>query len=504
MLLRNILCGSKDIRCNQLCGKTRQCGMHACTRTCHPPPCDSALASSSGTAGGVKGSCGQVCGAPRRDCKHTCQTLCHPTSPCPDMRCDSPVVITCSCGRITASVPCSAGGNGSGQSSVFESSFVQKLPVPLQPVEANGKKVPLGQRKLCCNEECAKLEKKRVLADAFDISTPNLDGLHLGENSAASDLLSDMIRREPKWVMAVEERFKFLVMGKTKGGWGSNLRVHVFCPATKEKRGVMWQMADRWKLSVQAAGWEPKRFLVAHVTPKSKPPARILGPPKAGPVSNFCPPPTFDPLVDMDPRLVVAMFDLPRDADISALVLRFGGECELVWLNDKNALAIFSDPARAATALRRLDHGSSYQGAAVVLQNGGTSAPGNNAWVLGTKEGALGDKGTNPWKKPLASDSDNWGGEWSSAVADVAVPAWTANESIPISASTNQWHVLQQDIAKIPVAAESKENPVSVPRVEGGSAVESGSSGLTSAGQDTGTSKAPVREEVDDWEEACD
>ncbi|XP_020595271.1 NF-X1-type zinc finger protein NFXL1-like, partial [Phalaenopsis equestris] len=45
VMLRNIPCGSKDIRCNQLCGKTRQCGIHACARTCHPPPCDSSHAS---------------------------------------------------------------------------------------------------------------------------------------------------------------------------------------------------------------------------------------------------------------------------------------------------------------------------------------------------------------------------------------------------------------------------------------------------------------------------
>lgn len=419
------------------------------------------------------------------------------------MRCDFPVVITCSCGRITASVPCSVGGNGSGQNTVFEASVIQKLPVPLQPVEANGKKIPLGQRKLSCNEECAKLEKKRVLADAFDISTPNIDALHLSDNSAASDLLADYIRREPKWVVAVEERFKFLVMGKTKGGWGGNLRVHVFCPATKEKRDVINLIAERWKLSVQAAGWEPKRFLVVHVTPKSKTPARILGP-KSGPVSSFLPPPPFDSTIDMDPRLVVAMFDLPGDSEVSALVLRFGGECELVWLNDKNALAIFSDPARAATALRRLDHGSPYQGATVVLQNSGTSAHGNNAWCLGTKDGGLGAKGMNPWKKPLALESDSWGGgDWSSTVADATVPVWPVNEVAPLSA-TNQWHVLEQDTAKNLVASESKEDHVSDPCNEGSSAVESDFGGLSSAGQDAGTGKAPMHEEVDNWEEACD
>ncbi|KAM3381550.1 hypothetical protein P3S68_007123 [Capsicum galapagoense] len=84
--------------------------------------------------------------------------------------------------------------------------------------------------------------------------------------------------------------------------------------------------------------------MVIHVTPKSNAPTCILGA-KGCTINNITQRAVFDSLVDMDPRLVVALFDLPRDADISALVLRFGVECELVWLNDKNALAVFSDPA---------------------------------------------------------------------------------------------------------------------------------------------------------------
>ncbi|KAF3623614.1 hypothetical protein FXO38_30659 [Capsicum annuum] len=118
---------------------------------------------------------------------------------------------------------------------------------------------------------------------------------------------------------------------------------------------------------------EPKRFIVIHVTPKSNAPTRILGA-KGCTVNNIAQPAVFDSLVDMDPRLVVALFDLPRDIDISALVLRFGVECELVWLNDKNALAVFSDPARTTTTMRRLDQGSAYYGATVVPQSGVASA----------------------------------------------------------------------------------------------------------------------------------
>lgn len=406
-------------------------------------------------------------------------------------------------------MPCGAGGITSGfhVDTVFEASIIQKLPVPLQPVQANGKKVPLGQRKLACDEECAKLERRRVLAEAFDITPPNLDALHFGENTSASDLLADLFRREPKWVLSVEERFKFLVLGKAKGSCSSSgLRVHVFCPMLKEKRDAVRYIAERWKLSVQAAGWEPKRFLVVHVTPKSRPPARILGSKPGIPVTAPHPL-AYDPLIDMDPRLVVAMLDLPRDADISALVLRFGGECELVWLNDKNALAVFGDPARAATALRRLDHGSPYQGAiVVVLHNAGASGPSvaNNAWGLGSREGAAAAKNSssssNPWKKALASESDSWGAEWSNGQdGAVAVPpVWRGNEAAaPISASPNRWTVLDPDTGMNSVSSESVENRGG--DVEGGMVME------PRAEQDAGVvDKAEMmpEEEVDDWEEA--
>ncbi|KAG0465790.1 hypothetical protein HPP92_019954 [Vanilla planifolia] len=181
VMLRNIPCGSKDIRCNQLCGKTRQCGIHACARTCHPPPCDSSPVSASG-------------------------------------------------GRITATVPCGAGASSSSfnQDNLLEASVIQKLQVSLQPVEGNGRKVPIGLRKLTCDEECEKAARKRQLAEAFDVPLPNLDALHFGENSTASESLSDLLRRDPKWVIAIEERFKFMVLGKSKAGTGSSLKDHKF------------------------------------------------------------------------------------------------------------------------------------------------------------------------------------------------------------------------------------------------------------------------------------
>ncbi|XVF53864.1 hypothetical protein PTKIN_Ptkin05aG0133500 [Pterospermum kingtungense] len=499
VVLRNIPCGSKDIRCNKLCGKTRQCGLHACGRTCHPEPCDT----SSGGEPVFRTSCGQTCGAPRRDCRHTCTAPCHPSAPCPDVRCDFRVTIMCSCGRITATVPCDAGGSTSdfNADTVFEASIIQKLPVPLQPVELTGKKIPLGQRKLMCDDECAKLERKRVLADAFDITSPNLDALHFGENSVTSELLSDLYRRDPKWVLAVEERCKFLVLGKNRGTT-TGLKVHVFCPMLKDKRDAVRIIAERWKLAISAAGWEPKRFIVVHVTPKSKPPPRIIGVKGSASIGALHPP-AFDHLVDMDPRLVVSFLDLPREADISALVLRFGGECELVWLNDKNALAVFSDPARAATAMRRLDHGSVYNGAVVFVQSGGASSA-NNAWGGAGPNSAL--KG-NPWKKAVVQEhgwrEDSWGGEESFDVSSDLGSAWKGKEA-PIAASINRWNVLDSETGVSSSSGTVRIEESSKPAgVISNSAVDSNTANSNSVGlPGVGSNETDLLEVVDDWEKA--
>lgn len=310
------------------------------------------------------------------------------------MRCKFAVTIKCSCARIKANVPCDAGG--SDDNHVGEASLIQKLP-PLQHLEASSGRVPLGQRKLMCDDECARLERKRVLADAFNIVSPNLDALRLKENF---ELVADLFRRDPKWVLSVEDRCKFLLYGKSMGSTAS-LKVHVFRPMHKEKREALRLIAQRWKLTIHEVGREQRCFTVICVTPKSKAPARVLG--VKGPMNaNALNPPTFDPLVDMDPRYVVSFFDLPSGSDISALVLRFGGECELLWLNDKNAMAVFSDMTRAATAMRTLDHGSVYYGAVTFLRNGGSSAQSfaTNAW----RGPAFTNMGSSSWKKVVVQE----------------------------------------------------------------------------------------------------
>ncbi|CAH9141046.1 unnamed protein product [Cuscuta epithymum] len=525
VVLWNVPCGSKDIRCIKPCGKARQCGLHACDRTCHPPPCDSSPALLASAGGDPRASCGQPCGAPRRDCRHTCVALCHPSSPCPDTKCEHPVKIFCSCHRLSATVPCDAGGANTAFDSVFEASILQKLPTPLQPIETTGKKVPLGQRKLMCDDECAKMEKKKVLADAFGVNTSVSDTtLHFGDNAAAvSEVLTDLLRRDSKWVLSVEERCKFLVLcGKGRSG-GTGVKAHVFCPMMKEKRDAVRVIAERWKLSINSVGREPKRFVVVHATPKSKPPARMLGGSK-GTTANLQPA-ICDPLVDMDPRLVVALFDLPRDADISALVLRFGGECELVWLNDKNALAVFSEPARAAAAMRRLDQGSAFNGAAVIAvppTHGGGGV--SNAWgVSGVSKDVAANSSKNAWKKAVVVQEldPSWGPE--EEILTTSIPfqvehpssAWKKGKEASSSAlapppSNNRWCALAESSETAPSPSALSDvmvNKCSLDKSEAKTETTGNGLGLQVIPQQHEGNSAEViaaQGVLDNWEEACD
>lgn len=437
VVLRGIPCGSRDIKCNKLCGKTRQCGLHACERTCHLPPCDSVDAGSSSQKQTVL-SCGQQCGAPRRHCSHTCAASCHPTSQCPEIACKVMVTITCSCGRLSAEVACGAGGSVS-RGNDMASMVLSRLPAPLQPVEGRDRdKIPLGQRRLQCDDECAKLEKKRLLADAFGATVPGEAVTGLEGGVVGSELLAETIRRDPQWVAAIEDRFKYLVQGP-KASTGGSIRLHVFGPMIKERREVIYQMAERWGLAVAGHGREPRRFVIVHVTSKSKVPVRSLLPktPSLG-VSGSVRAPPFNAQVDMEPGLVVGLLDLPREADVSTLVLRFGGECELVWLNDKNALAIFADGARAATALRRVDHASEYKGATTVPVEASSSSRGG-AWGIQTSL-PTGSK-TAAFRK--GRQDSNWVEDaWDDQREARQVTGAWQSKVLPFSASQNPWGAL--------------------------------------------------------------
>eukprot|EP00249_Psilotum_nudum_P022387 c28497_g1_i1 orf=434-4474(+) len=490
VILRNVPCGSRDIKCNKLCGKTRECGLHACARTCHLPPCHTPSATDGSV--GVR-SCGQPCGAPRRDCQHTCTAPCHPSTTCPETRCKFIVKITCSCGRLSTEVPCDAGDLGRGDA-IAEAAIVAKLPAPLQPVEGKVR-VPLGQRKLACDDECAKLGRKRILAEAFGINTatdsiPTMEG-----GMVVSEALAEMARREPQWLMSIEDRFRYLVLG-SKVPTPVPIRVHVFCPLPKEKRELVRQLAERWNLNVNAVGREPKRVLTVHVSSKSKAPARSLMGRAPIPLAGQAHPPAFNATLDMDPKLVVGLFELPREADINTLILRFGGECELVWLNDKNALAIFADVARASTALRRVECASAYHGAVVM-----PSVSGSASHSYGANETVTSSKGALRRKHVHDSSwvEDAWGEDRRQSSEQIKT-VW--NKGTGITATKNPWGALEQDDKGQDLGSGSFTSSLPAMSVAVTSSPKAKSREANNENMVKDFGPSHVMDAADDWEEA--
>ncbi|KAL3679172.1 hypothetical protein R1sor_022128 [Riccia sorocarpa] len=460
-----------------------------------------------------------ICGAPRRECAHTCVASCHPSSPCPDNRCKVVVRITCGCGRVSGEVPCDAGGSG-GRHSAETEMILSRLPGPLQPLPQGSERVPLGQRKLSCDDECAKHEKRKLLADAFGVEISG-DGRG-GDANSSEHLVNDMLRRDPQWILAVEDRFKSLLLGPKS----QNLKVHVFCPMPREKREIIHLLAERWCVSVSSAGREPRRFAIAHVTNKSKVPYTRLLSKSPLPSPGLFPAPAFNPAVDMEPGLVIAFFDVPREVDMSGLVLRFAGECELVWLNDKNALAVFGDAARAATALRRVDHTTVYKGAISVP---GSAVQSKGAWGQSTAAGSSFAAKASAKKKAVESSSwveDAWGQENRNTSAEQLTGAWQRKEP-PISIK-NPWGALEQTKARVadaqlrgcyvssqPLQASTKEGESSAQgertrlQPSRGGEEQAGSSGVSkgpTAASETSANRSLVQQNnvEDDWEKLLD
>ncbi|GJP29329.1 hypothetical protein CLOM_g16455 [Closterium sp. NIES-68] len=516
VVLRGVPCGSRDIRCSNVCGKRRQCGVHACLKLCHVGPCDeppaspAAAAAAAGSAGGsadaasaaasadgdnqqpVKGpvSCGQPCGAPRRECQHTCTSTCHIGSPCPDVRCTTPATITCACGRLSARVPCGAGGKDSDW--LTGNLILPGLPTALvQPAEASSaaggraaRKFPPGQCKLACNEECEKVQRKKVLAEAFhplaaaeggisnsssNSAWDSRDGTSSNSSSSAvssgelSQSVMDVIRTDPRWAADVESRLQYLVLGPavksshaSTAGWPrEGVRVHIFKPMSRDKREAVHQMAGRWRLETVSKGAEPHRFTLVYTLSKSRAPTRKLPLPSRIPAaagaggsatasvscslgsssiignsllplgpgfspSLTAPAPPFDPEIDLNPARVVALLSLPRDSNVATQLVRFGGECELVWIDDRNAVAVFEDPGRAATAMRFLDHAKPFWGAVargslnLQQQQHGSGGPGS--WAV-AGAGVAGVAGVSGGGGTGGAGSAGWGGRGSAGPA---------------------------------------------------------------------------------------
>ncbi|PKH84622.1 hypothetical protein CRG98_049998, partial [Punica granatum] len=160
----------------------------------------------------------------------------------------------------------------------------------------------------------------------------------------------------------------------------------------------------------------------------------------------------------------------------------------------------FGDPARAATALRRLDHGSVYYGVAVVVvQNGPPSALGANVW--GGAAVSASSKG-NPWKKAVIQEAgwkeeDDWSTRNSSSDLQATV---LSGKEPPISASVNRWSVLDSETGNRTSASSVPSSSLRI----GDSSKPAGGTSHSSSVSEAANPGMESSEVVDDWEKAYD
>ncbi|EPX73592.1 shuttle craft like transcriptional regulator [Schizosaccharomyces octosporus yFS286] len=128
-LMENQPCSKENVRCGMVCGKLLGCGVHRCEKSCH-------------REGECESVCRKPCGARRLYCEHTCELPCHSEIPCDQkVTCKAMVDAVCSCGLIKTQVTCGASYDN-----------------------------PSPEHKTSCTVDCAREERKRVLAEALNIN----------------------------------------------------------------------------------------------------------------------------------------------------------------------------------------------------------------------------------------------------------------------------------------------------------------------------------------------
>lgn len=107
-------------QCQQVCDRKFACGLHSCTKSCHPPspsppicprdpsvvktcPCGAESRASRTSCAEPIELCGRVCGKPYPSCDHTCTQRCHLGECSP---CQVPVSVPCRCGESRPTLPC--------------------------------------------------------------------------------------------------------------------------------------------------------------------------------------------------------------------------------------------------------------------------------------------------------------------------------------------------------------------------------------------------------------
>jgi transcriptional repressor NF-X1 len=162
-------------------------------------------------------------------CGHPCLAPCHFPQACKEEKpCSHKIFVTCECQRIKQEAKCNASKSGEG----------------------NLKKV------LKCDEECARLERNRVLALAL-----NVDPDHESDHIPYSDATLNMYQKNSTWAATQEKQLRLFAADPD----ARRLR---FKPMPRNQRAFVHSLAADFGMDSESMDPEPHRHVAIFKTPK--------------------------------------------------------------------------------------------------------------------------------------------------------------------------------------------------------------------------------------------
>jgi transcriptional repressor NF-X1 len=234
--LKNQPCWRFDVLCGLVCGRKLRCGSsHFCQKLCHKP----------GECEDAQWPCQQVCSKPKKICGHPHEAPCHAPSACKEGKpCPFKIIITCDCQRKKEEVRCNA------------RAVTPHVP-GTDPTSAEAENLHESRlSSLKCDDECARLQRNRSLAEALHISDSHEDD-HVPYSTATLN----MYLEDVAWSHKQEETLRLFSADETE----KRLR---FKPMKKRQRAFIHSIAEDFGFDGESIDPEPHRHVLLFKTPK--------------------------------------------------------------------------------------------------------------------------------------------------------------------------------------------------------------------------------------------
>ncbi|KAI2467215.1 hypothetical protein F4781DRAFT_402932 [Annulohypoxylon bovei var. microspora] len=220
--LKNQPCWFEEPRCGLPCGRKLKCGAHTCEKSCHRlGECEDVS---------IPGSrCGQPCGK-TRTCGHSDVEQCHAPYPCKeDKPCQAKTFLTCECQRKKQEVRCLA---------------TKRNPSP-------------DRGTLTCDDECLRLKRNVLLADALNIDPQT----HTDNHVPYSETTLNFYRENPQFAQTYEREYRVFATDP-------NQKLLRLKPMKSHQRAFLHSLAEDFGFDSQSADPEPHRHVCLFKTPR--------------------------------------------------------------------------------------------------------------------------------------------------------------------------------------------------------------------------------------------